>query len=173
MKTYFFGTFDPVHLGHIKIAETFGATFVPTPSPPHKPTGASFFDRVEMLKLVSRDVCEIEAEIEPPNYTYKTIEHLGKCNFIVGYDQFLKIETWVKPDYLKQMLNFIVIPREGVDVNDFAQLAQKGYNFKIADFELMNISSSEIRKRVGMGENIDDLVDKKVKNYIYEKKLYS
>ena len=173
MKTYFFGTFDPVHSGHIKIVQTFGAIFVPTPAPPHKPTDASFFDRVQMLKLVSDNVCEIESEINPPNYTHKTIERLGKCNFILGYDQFLKIESWVKPEYLKEMLHFIVIPRVGAKAADFAHLKEKGYNFEIADFELMNISSSEIRRRVKNGENIDDLTDKKVKNYIYEKRLYS
>lgn len=182
-KCYFFGSFDPIHLGHIKIAEEIkkqfnfkNIIFMPTPFPPHKKAlCTNFFDRLKMLTLVfgEKNVSDIESTIEAPNYTYKTIEKIGKCNFILGYDQFLQIENWKKPNYLKEMLNFIVIPRLGAKEQDFAHLKEKGYNFKVVEFELVNISSTTIRKMVKNGENIDNLVDEKVKNYIYEKRLYS
>ena len=182
MNCHFFGTFNPVHTGHIKIAksvkEQFSferVIFVPTPSPPHKNSDvASFSNRFEMLKLAlgEENVSDIETKIEPPNYTYKTIEKLGKCAFILGYDQFEKIESWKKPDYLKEMLEFIVIPRRGTKEIDFAHLREKGYNFKIVDFEPIDVSSTQIRERVKNGENIDGLVDKKVENYINEQRLY-
>ncbi len=201
MNCYFFGTFDPVHIGHIKIAKSVKkefnferVIFVPTPAPPHKNAyGASFFDRVEMLKLAvgEENVNDIENTIEPPNYTYKTIEKLDNIDngartgsplgaFIIGFDQFEKIEEWKNPEYLKKMLEFIVIPRNITDATrlapdtsfNFAHLAKKGYTFKVADFERIDISSSEIRAAVKNGENISNLVDKKVENYIYEQRLY-
>lgn len=182
-KCFFFGTFDPVHIGHIKIAksvrEQFNferVIFVPTPAPPHKNShGASFFDRFEMLKLAvgEENVSDIETKIDPPNYTYKTIEKLGKGAFIIGFDQFEKIESWKNADYLKEMLEFIVIPRGDTSDGDFAHLAKKGYTFEVADFERIRISSSEIREAVKNGGDISHLVDKKVKDYIYEQRLYS
>jgi len=200
-KCYFFGTFDPIHVGHIKIAQSVKTQFnfervifVPTPAPPHKnPDGASFFDRLKMLKLAvgEENVSDIETKIEPPNYTYKTVEKLAATGsqpiaFILGYDQFEKIETWKNPHYLREMLEFIVIPRNITGAScfaptphaapdalfDFAHLAKKGYNFKVADFAPMDISSTQIREAVKNGKNISNLVDKKVENYIYEQRLY-
>lgn len=174
-------------MGHIKIAKTFGAICVLTPLSPHKnETGVSFVDRCEMLRLCGLEVCEIEASIAPPNYTYKTIEKLGKCRFIIGFDQFAAIETWARAQYLKEMLYFIVVPRNmtdagftpnstGAAVNeeDFANLKEKGYNFEIVNFERVNITSTQIREALKIGANIDNLVTKEVKNYIQRQKLYS
>lgn len=187
---YFFGTFDPIHLGHMKVADEIKAQFgferiifVPTHIPPHKETpDISNADRLQMLNLAvgKENVSEIEFEIEPPNYTYKAIEKLGKCAFIIGYDQFCEIENWKKTEYLKKMLDFVVIPRfvnhdktEKLHCEaDFAHLKQKGYNFKIAEFEPVKISSTQIRQCIQNGLPIDNLVSESVKNYIYEKRLY-
>lgn len=181
MNCYFFGTFDPIHLGHIEIAKyvekkfSTKVIFVPTPSSPEKSGQVAVQDRINMLSLVLPDekISKIELEIEPPNYTYKTIEKLGKSYFILGYDQFLNIENWKKTDYLKEMLHFLVIPRKTTEQADFTRQKELGYNFSILDFPLVNVSSTEIRKKVKTGESIEGLVDKKVEKYIYEQRLYS
>ena len=181
MNCYFFGTFDPVHLGHIEIAkyveEKFSTKvfFVPTPSSPEKFGQTDVQDRINMLKLVlnKEKISKIELEIEPPNYTYKTIEKLGKSYFILGYDQFLNIENWKKTEYLKEMLHFLVIPRGSISKVDFTRQKELGYNFNILDFPMMNVSSTEIREKAKAGKSLAGLVDKKVEKYIYEKRLYS
>ncbi len=181
MHCYFFGTFDPVHIGHTQIAgyveEKFSTEvfFVPTPTSPEKSGQTSVQDRINMLELVipKEKISKIELEIEPPNYTYKTIEHLGKCYFILGYDQFLNIENWKKTEYLRDMLHFLVIPRKVGAQADFTRQKELGYNFDILDFPLVNVSSTEIRRKVVIGESLEGLTSKKVEKYIYEKRLYT
>ena len=181
MKCYFFGTFNPVHIGHIKIANAVKkefnferVIFVPSPKSPYK-DGRYEIHRLTMLKLAAGEdnVSDIEYNMERPSYTYKTVEKLGKCYFITGYDTFLDIDNWKHPEILKETLTFIVIPRS-VNCSDkeFENLRLKGYNFKIAKFEPCDISSSEIRAKIQKGESIRRLVPKKVEEYIYEHGLY-
>lgn len=179
MDCYFFGTFNPIHLGHIKIAEEIKKQFsfdkiifVPSYTPPHK-NSIDYFHRLNMLKLCNVQISEIEKDIEPPNYTYKTIEKLGKVCFIIGYDAFFELETWKKPEYLKKMLKFIVVPRDKkYEKNEFEKMKNLGYDFVIADFVPVDISSKEIRLKVKNSQSIKNLVTKEVEGYIYEHHLY-
>ncbi len=181
MNCYFFGTFNPIHLGHIKIASEvkreFGfdeIIFVPSYSPPHKET-LDFHHRLNMLNLGASEfkVSSIEELIAPPNYSYKTIEVLGRASFIIGYDAFLEINSWKNPEYLKENLEFIVVPRDiEFNENDFLTLKNQGYKFKIMNFLPINISSSMIRKNVEVGLSISNFVPKAVEEYIYEHGLY-
>ena len=183
MKCYYFGTFDPVHIGHIKVAEAvkkkYGfdkVIFVPTPKSPFKEGQTDISDRINMLKKVflPDEISDIELKIEPPNYTYKTIAKLGSAYFILGYDQFLTIESWKNTEFLKEKLFFIVIPRAGADENEFNKLKEAGYKFEILkDFELVDVSSTKIRENARLGESLDGLVHKKVEEYINEKRLYN
>ena len=128
MECYFFGTFNPIHLGHIEIARKVKGLkgferviFVPSYMPPHKVEDlASYSNRLEMCKLAAgaQNVSDIEFHLRVPSYTYRTIEKLyeqngnKKVNFIIGYDQFFKLESWKEPEILKEKLHFIVIPRK-------------------------------------------------------------
>ena len=125
MKCYFFGSFNPIHLGHIEIARKVKESlnfkqviFVPSYMPPHKIDGLeSFSNRLEMAKIAvgEENVSDIEHKLKVPSYTYRTIEKLfeennnQKINFIIGYDQFFKLESWKEPEILKEKINFIVI----------------------------------------------------------------
>jgi len=186
MVCYYFGTFNPVHNAHLKIAdevkklcaaESFErVVFVPAFSPPHKDVEiAPAQHRLNMLKLAAgeENVSDIEYHLEPPSYTYKTIEKLGKCDFIIGFDAFKEIESWKNPEYLKEMLNFIVIPRRtGLTDETFDNLKQKGYRFKILNLDFIDISSENIRRLIKAGESIKGLVPCAVEEYIYEHRLY-
>ena len=193
MICYFFGTFNPVHLGHIEIArkakEEFGFSkviFVPAFIPPHKVEDlASFEDRYNMLKLALKEenVSNIESKLKIPSYTYRTIEKLfeennnQKINFLIGYDQFFKIEQWKEPDILKEKINFFVYPRHlfnGQTVNEsaFDYFIKKGYSFKIFKTDFLDISSSMIRSYVEKGQNITGLTTKEVREYIENRGLY-
>lgn len=193
MKCYFFGTFNPVHLGHIEISrrikEMFGfeqIIFVPSFIPPHKSLDiASFVHREAMLKLScgEENVSNIESKLKPPSYTYRTIEKLletdktERINFIIGYDQFFQIESWREPMFLKEKLNFIVVPRHfknGQTMGEAAlnYLKNKGYVFKVAQIDFLDVSSDMIRKYIENNMDITGLVTCEVKEYVEKFGLY-
>ena len=193
MNCYFFGTFNPVHKGHIEIAkqvkELLGfdrVIFVPAYMPPHKIEGtANYIDRLNMAKLAVGDdnVSDIESKLKVPSYTYRTIEKLcqdnnnKRVNFILGYDQFFKLESWKEPEILKEKIHFIVIPRRfenGQTLGDgaFKYFKNKGYSFEILNINFLDISSSMIRSFVENNLDIAGLVTLEVKNYIEEHRLY-
>ena len=187
-KCYIFGTFNPIHNSHLKIAEyllTQGfsrAVFVPAYCPPHKESGENNAkERLEMVKLAVKnnknfEVSDIEFRRKTPSYTYDTIKQLYKgerINFAIGTDAFEKIETWYKIDKLKEMLNFLVFERQ-TDFNPekFEYLKQKGFVFQIMKMPFENVSSSEIRKKYKNGEDFSTMVDKNVLKYMYEHEVF-
>ncbi len=190
MDCYFFGTFNPPHLGHIKLAQAVRENFnfdkiifMPAYYPPHKTT-LNFSHRFNMLKLALNEdyltVSDLEAHLEPPSYSYKTVNRLfaenggKKINFIIGYDAFIDIEKWKNPDILKEKLTFIVLKRHsGVEEKDILALKNKGYDFKIAKtLDYFDVSSNEIREKIKKNEDTTGLIDEKVREYIDEYGLY-
>lgn len=187
----FAGTFNPIHKAHLKMAEyvleNFGfdkIIFIPAYKPPHKEYENNMsFHRLEMVKLAIQnnskfEVSDIEFKREGKSYTYLTILELlkqvmneGRISFIIGTDAFRKIETWYETDKLKELIDFIVFKRENEVVN-FDRLKTKGYNFKFANMDFIDISSTEIRKCIKENKPIDDFVTKEVKEYIYKNGLY-
>ncbi|MBR2068588.1 MAG: nicotinate (nicotinamide) nucleotide adenylyltransferase [Candidatus Gastranaerophilales bacterium] len=192
MDCYFFGTFNPVHLGHIEIArrvkELAGfdrVIFVPSFMPPHKIEGLiSYQKRLEMVKLAVGEDCtsDIEHKLQVPSYTYRTIQKLyeekkERINFIIGYDQFFKLESWREPEILKELINFIVIPRkfrngQVIGKGVFEYFKKKGYHFEVLDIDFLDISSSMIRKLLENNQDITGLTTTEVKNYIEKHRLY-
>ncbi len=193
MECYFFGTFNPIHLGHIEIArkvkELAGFSkviFVPSYMPPHKIDGlASYKNRLEMVQIAvgSENVSDIELHLKVPSYTYRTIEKLfeqnnsQKINFIIGYDQFFKLESWREPEKLREMINFIVIPRKFQNGQIMGKAAfkyfkNKGYSFEVMNIDFLDVSSSMIRNMVENNYDIAGLTTKEVKEYIENNRLY-
>ena len=194
MECYFFGTFNPIHLGHIEIAKQVKdlkgferVIFVPSYMPPHKVDGlASYNDRLEMTRLAvgSENVSDIELHLNVPSYTYRTIEKLyeksnnQKINFIIGYDQFFKLESWKEPEILKEKINFIVIPRKfqnGQVLGNaaFEYFNKKGYSFEVLNIDFLDISSSLIRSCIEKGYDIAGLTTCEVRQYIENNGIYS
>ena len=189
MKCYFFGTFNPLHNAHLEIAKKIkeqfifdGVIFLSSYAPPHKIPDTTPSDRLFMAQLGAgkKNVDDIEYFLPIPSYSYNTILELkkrdktDKINFIMGYDSFIKIESWKNPQILKENVNFIIIPRHCGDISDisFEHLKHKGWNYKIADINFMDISSNMIRNKVQNNEEITGLVPKKIEEYIYEHRLY-
>ena len=132
----FGGTFDPIHLGHLIIAEqTRDALslekiiFVPNGSPPHK--NYSYTDishRLNMLKLAITDnsnfeVSEIEINKSTPGYTVDMLQELKKIiqkdiYFIIGADSLINIKTWHQYEKLLSLANFVVFPRVLANFNE-------------------------------------------------------
>lgn len=129
----FGGTFDPVHLGHLRAAEEIRENlsldkvyFIPAALAPHKKTANATpsLHRLEMLRLAVSDnpgfeVCDYELGKAAPSYTVETLRHLKKTHpeseyyFMVGNELFREIETWKEWRELFKLSNFAVITRPG------------------------------------------------------------
>jgi nicotinate-nucleotide adenylyltransferase len=143
------GTFDPIHYGHIQLAETAvdecgldQVVFLPAAQPPHK-DGAlitSFKHRLAMLRLACQErkgfACNaIEGILPRPSYTIDTLQALrnhyqAHCQlyFMIGADAFLDILTWKSPREVLHSVNIILSQRKGYQSEQLAQLLKKlGY----------------------------------------------
>jgi nicotinate-nucleotide adenylyltransferase len=146
----FGGTFDPIHNGHLRLAESALAecrlesiVFVPAASPPHKPVSqlTPFVHRAEMIRLALQGnkmytFSLVEAELPSPTFTVDTMRYLCRnfaaeteFFFLTGLDAFLEIRTWKAFDELLKTVSFVVSARAG-DFSDVKEkLAQKlGYS---------------------------------------------
>ena len=189
----FCGTFNPIHNAHLRAAEyvsdTFGydkIIFIPTNNAPHKDVlGCMPENRLEMVKLAIAEnkkfeVSDIEFQTDEKSYTYNTIIRLNeiygnkeKWPFIIGTDAFCNINSWYRANELKNMLKFVVLTRDNKPGNRLIEyIAADGYDVEFTNLSFCDISSTEIRKKVKLGEDISDLVTPEVKNYIYGHKLY-
>jgi len=135
------GTFNPIHLGHLHIAEQTRTRlgfdqilFIPTGDPPHKSlkTLASTQHRLEMVKLATKDsprfrVSEVEIFSTEICYTIDTLRKLktqvqGELFFLVGLDAFLDLPTWKAADELLTQANFVVVSRPKVQFSQIKRL---------------------------------------------------
>ena len=184
----FGGSFDPVHLGHLLVAqaavEELGLDrlfFIPAAQSPFKPENKPAPDaaRLQLLRLAlaGKTNCEIdEQEIRRGgiSYTVDTLRDYAKkfsgaeLFYLIGADNVPKLNEWREPAELARRAEFIVIPRPGdaaaIFPPPFHGLRLKGFPF--------GVSSSEIRARVKAGLTIDNLVPDAVGEAIHAAKLY-
>ncbi len=181
------GTFDPVHNGHLVLADTavktFGleeVMFIPAYIPPHKGEGeiADAEDRLAMVKLAIEGNDKFRAsrlEINRKNVSYSidTLSYIKKIYpentelyFLAGSDSVKTLDTWKGIDKILSMCKFIVGARAGYT------LETKYKNIEIMPMTPVDISSAEIRKMVRENKDIRGLVPEKVADYIKRYKLY-
>ena len=194
MKTcYFQGTFNPPHNGHLLIAEFVlknteyeKVVFVPAYKPPHKALKEENpLHRLNMTKILVKnkkglEVSDIEFQREEQSYTYVTVKNLissGKEKdrpaIIIGDDAFDKIETWYKTEELKNIVDFVLIPREnGCSEEKLKNLEKKGYNYKRLNMPFVDISSTKIRNLIEKNLPTDDLIPEEIRRYADENNLY-
>ncbi|MDX1681053.1 MAG: nicotinate (nicotinamide) nucleotide adenylyltransferase [Akkermansiaceae bacterium] len=182
----FGGTFDPVHLGHVAMAEAAHEAlkldwvhYLPCRISPHKldqsPTSAEH--RLEMLKLASANqdwavVNDIETRREGPSYSWMTAEDMSRnmpesrLFWIMGSDQWEALERWNQPQRLANCVEFVVFHR-GREPEPRA-----GYRLRPlpAVHEAM---ATEIRKRLVAGEKKHLWLDEQVAGYIEQHRLYT
>ena len=185
MFIFYPGTFNPIHKGHLYIArrveEIYNATvvFIPAYDSPWKPNlKDTFAHRVNMLKACNVPYLDDEKRLPTPSYTYRIVDKLYEnwkpVKLILGYDQFFSIDKWQHSQDLKEKCLFIVVPRT-IGENEDEQIKNKkeqGWNLEILNIKPVDISSSEIRRRVKNNEDISHLVFCTIKNYIELNCLY-
>lgn len=186
----FGGSFDPIHNGHIQLAEMVSQHsehteiyFVPCGNPVHRaPLKASAQDRLEMIKLAIADhthwhVDTYEIDRTNPSYTINTLKYFRErfphnpLGFIMGMDSFLSIETWGNWQELLDYAKLLVVPRQGYDQE---KLLHKKQNDRIIMLPVapQSVSSTEIRKKLIHRDDVSSLIPKAVYDYIQNKKLY-
>ena len=191
------GTFDPVHSGHLVIAEEarlrFGLNkvlFVPAGQPwlktNSKITAAAH--RVEMLKRAIADnagfeLSTMEIDRPGPSYSVDTVAVLqqqsgagAKIFFLIGWDSLSELPQWKEPARLIQLCKLVAVTRPGFSRPDLKSLEPSipGITQSMVwlDIPPIDISSSDIRDRVAQGLSIHSLVPDDVESYIAENKLY-
>jgi nicotinate-nucleotide adenylyltransferase len=192
------GTFDPVHLGHIGLAQAAlhelmldEVLLMPANKQPFKKNKhvEDASKRLRMIELATSNcerigVTDIELQSEGLSYTYDTMIKLMKIYpdteicFILGSDSLLKIESWYKGKELLKLCSFAVGLRPGDDrtmLRDEADRLMHDYGCKVALLEdlMKPISSTAIREHVHNKESISGLVGSEVEEYIYEQGLYT
>ena len=192
------GTFDPIHYGHLVTAQAVRESlqvekilFMPTGNPPHKSekkvtSGEKRYFMTVLATITNPafEVSRIEIDREGYTYTIDTIKELKKslCEdtkiyFITGADAIHKILTWKEPEKLLRLCEFVAVTRPGYNKEQlFEQVEELKTKFegKIHFLEVpsLDISSSDIRKRVSENRSIKYMLPEEVENYIYKFGLY-
>jgi len=196
----FGGTFDPVHLGHLIVAEQCReqgrldeVCFIPAARPPHKQERSvtPFAQRLEMLALAVAGqpafrVEDLEDHRPGPSYTADTLEELRRSRpdaeflLIVGTDTLEDLPHWVDPVRIIRQAGLLVVIRPGWPVPTAAQVRASlnlpetvPLGLQTVEAPLIDISSRDLRRRVAEGRSIRYLVPRSVQCYIEGHRLYS
>ena len=195
------GTFDPIHLGHLAIAEearqALGLArilFVPAGIPPHRPAGAvaGADERVAMVVLAvagnpTFELSRVDVDREGPSYSADTVallagveERAGRVpdlTLILSTETLSGLPGWHEPERLVARCRIAVVPREGHPVPDRAWFGAEfpglEDRFVLLDGPRLGISSTDIRARVAAGRSIRYLVPDAVERHIADHGLYS
>ncbi len=184
------GTFDPIHCGHLILAEQLKGElklqkviFILSANPPHKENYpiSSAKDRLKMVRLAIRDnsdflVSDIELKRKGKSYTIDTLAQLSnlytdsRLFFLLGSDTIDELSTWKEPDKIFQKVKVVIALRPGFDrisrENKFVKKSQ------VIRINGLNISSTQVREKVRQGRSIRYLVPPDVEKFIQSKKLY-
>ena len=178
------GTFDPIHHGHLIIADQVLASlsldevrFMPNALPPHKARAATTKeDRLKMIELAIQNhpgfrVETIELMRKGKSYTYDTMVLLterepdSEFYFIIGADMIDYLPNWYRIDDLLSLVKFVGVNRPGY-------AGETSYPIIHVEIPMIDLSSSLIREKIKNGESIRYLVPDAVIQYIKEHRLY-
>ena len=194
MKTGLFGgTFDPIHIGHLIVAETVRSNlgidrmvFIPVSEPPHKPNKIinPYAVRFEMVKRAIEgyprfEVSDAELRKGGISYTIDTITSFrhskeyerDELYLLIGSDNFLELNSWKDPEKLLESVRTLVVQRPGFDIASVVSTYKNMVEFVQAP--LIEISASEIRQRVHEGKSIRYWVPARVESFIQSEGLYT
>jgi nicotinate-nucleotide adenylyltransferase len=183
------GTFDPVHLGHLRAAELAREAlgleqvlFVPAGRPPHRSDGVSApHHRYAMVALAVEDQgafvsSDMELRREGPSYTVDTLEALhderpgDEIVLVVGADTLPELGSWRSAERIMALCSVAVVPREGAARGSGGAAA--GGRVRLLPEAGLPIAATALRQRVREGRSIRYLVPGGVADYIAKAGLY-
>ncbi len=184
----FGGTFDPPHWGHLIIAEEIRdrlqldyVVFIPAAIPPHK-LGRHISapeHRIEMLQIAVEEypgfeVSAVELQREGVSYTVDTIRYfldtVSEVTLVIGADNARELHSWREYPEILDRARVVMVPRPGFDISGIDESIIS--EIELIDAPLIEISSTDIRKRAASGRSYRLLVPNAVGRYIAENSLY-
>lgn len=198
-KIFYGGTFDPPHSGHIRLAEAVlergladEIVFAPAWLPPHKRDAsiASFEDRMAMVRLATEGmehftVSDVESRKGGVSYTIDTLHRLfaefpeDRFVLLIGSDSLAQLYSWFRVGQLVFEYEVLTYPRPGFDVTMEMLLehwdpdwAGRLYSGILRGLPAYEVSSSEIREALRTGRSLEGVLDRKVLEYIKQRRLY-
>lgn len=185
----FFGSFNPIHIGHLIIAEYMATRtdleqvwFVVSPHNPlkNRATLANDFDRLHMVQLAIDDnprlkASNIEFSLPKPSYTIDTMVYLHEkypqhqFSLIMGSDNLASIDKWKNYELLLQRYTIHIYKREG-DVPELKMPAES--DIRMYDVPMMDISSTYIRQSLAAGLSVRYMVPESVFQFLDGSRIY-
>ena len=189
------GTFNPIHLGHIRLAIHAKETLkpdrmllIPSFLPPHKQGDrlVSAEERLEMAKLAANrigcTVSDIELRRKDVSYSVHTLEQLkkegyGDLYFLMGSDMFFFLEKWYQAERVMSLCTPVTAPRKEEELPKLEEHAHHlkeryGVDSLVFDFPVTDVSSTQLRERIGAGEDVSEFIPHEILGYIQERGLY-
>lgn len=192
-KICFGGTFNPIHHGHLlcarAAAEAVGAkgvVLLPAGSPPHKPGQADLATpehRLQMCRLgisgtIGFEIDDRELRRPGPSFTIDTARQLrrdgwNEVTWLIGSDMLNLLPNWHEPGALLAEVRFLIMARPGANLS-WSKLPPAFQKLRkdVVEVPQIDISATDIRKRVRAGLPIDFLAPAEVCRYIAEHRLY-
>ena len=184
------GTFDPIHLGHLMVAEEARiklgleeVVFIPTGQPWMKagrPLSPSHH-RLNMVRLAIASnpffrVSPMEIERPGPSYAVDTLRELhqeagghGEFYFILGIDSLKEFVNWKEPEVVLELATLVAVPRPGFEYPEPSSASGRAIRL---DGPVIGISGTEIRRRVAEALSVRYQVPEAVEVYMYRYGLY-
>jgi nicotinate-nucleotide adenylyltransferase len=188
------GTFDPIHLGHLAMAEAAAdcaeldqVLLLPSSVPPHRRAAtAEAGDRLEMSRLAARGhprvvVSDLELRRPGPSYTVDTLEALARTRpgdelfLVLGWDAARDLGSWREPGRVLELARLVVVTRPGWTRPSPADLTAAGIDPEravLCDAQTPDIEGTHVRQLLESGGDLDGLLDPAVERYIRSHNLY-
>ena len=186
----YFGTFDPIHFGHINIANFLidndlveKVWFVVTPQNPVKSSNnfTDFIHRYEMVKIQVKDnnnllASDIELNLKRPNYTINSLRYISKTypnnsfSLIIGEDNFVNFKKWREYKEIMSYYKIYVYPRKTRLKTDMKLIMSN--NIEMIKAPLIDLTSTNIRNSINDKDCAKQFISDSVYKYITTNNLY-
>ena len=188
----FGGTFDPIHLGHLILAEQCREAcrldrvwFVVAGAPPHKRGERTpVAHRIEMARVAvaghpAFEVSDIEARRPGPHYSVDTLEAVHRERpgddlfFLIGADGLVDLPTWRDPAGIARLATIVVVNRPGTTIEASVHAGLLwDWDVRMVEMPALEISSTDLRERAATGRPLDFLIPPAAIRLIRERALY-
>ncbi len=189
------GTFDPIHLGHVAMAEAAAdcarldlVLLIPTNVPPHRAAAtAPAADRLAMCRLAAAghprlEASDLELRRPGPSYTVDTLRALARERpgaelfLVLGWDAARELRSWRSPEEVLRLARLVVVSRPGYPPPTPADLAAAGLDparVLLCDAATPDVVATEVRRRVQQGDSPAGMLDPAVEAYVRRHRLYA